>query len=80
MGREDLFGRVLLGTAVGDALGLPAEGLLRKRVARLFPGPWRHRIFFGKAMISDDAEHTIFVAQSLFGCGGDPDRFAKLLA
>ena len=39
----DRMAGVLLGTAVGDALGLPAEGLSPRRRRRLFPGPWRHR-------------------------------------
>ena len=33
---------ILVGTAVGDALGLPAEGLSPSRRQRLMPGPWRH--------------------------------------
>jgi hypothetical protein len=56
---------ILLGTAVGDALGLPAEGLSPRRRRRLMPGPWRHRLVFGRGMMSDDTEHTLFVAQSL---------------
>ena len=56
---------LLVGTAVGDALGLPAEGLSRQRVHRLYRGRWRHRLLFGRGMISDDTEHTLFVAQSL---------------
>lgn len=56
---------ILLGTAVGDALGLTAEGLSPQRRRRLYPGPWRHRFLFGRGMISDDTEHAFFVAQSL---------------
>lgn len=56
---------IILGTAVGDALGLPAEGISRKRMYRMFSGPWRHRFLFGHGMVSDDTEHTFFVAQSL---------------
>ena len=37
---------VLLGTAVGDALGLPAEGLSPRRIARRWRGDWRMRLFF----------------------------------
>ena len=37
------FAGVLLGTAVGDSLGLPAEGLTRGRIARWWQGGWRHR-------------------------------------
>ena len=65
MDRQDRFRGILLGTAVGDALGLPAEGLSRQRIRRLFPGRWRHRFAGHAGMISDDTEHTLFVAQSL---------------
>lgn len=54
----------LLGTAVGDALGLPAEGLSRKRVAALGMGK-EHRLFLGRGMISDDTEHTLMLAAAL---------------
>jgi ADP-ribosyl-[dinitrogen reductase] hydrolase len=51
--REKLAG-VLLGAAVGDALGLPREGLSRRRAARLYgPGPLRHRFLLGHGMVSD---------------------------
>lgn len=53
---------LLIGTAVGDALGLPAEGLSRRRVQRLYQGQWRHRLIFGRGMLSDDTEHMLFVA------------------
>ena len=71
---------LLIGTAVGDALGLPAEGLSRGRIQRLYRGDWRHRLVFGRGMISDDTEHTIFVAQSLLRHPDAPARFAGRLA
>ncbi|OGA05328.1 MAG: hypothetical protein A3H35_07725 [Betaproteobacteria bacterium RIFCSPLOWO2_02_FULL_62_17] len=56
----------LLGTAVGDALGLPYEGLSPRRRARLFPEMDRYHLLpFGRGMCSDDTEHTIMVAQAL---------------
>ena len=70
---------LLIGTAVGDALGLPAEGLSRRRVQRLYQGHWRHRLIFGRGMISDDTEHTIFVAQGLLRHPDSPERFARCL-
>jgi ADP-ribosylglycohydrolase len=54
----------LLGTAVGDALGLPAERLSRKRVAAMKLGE-RHRFIFGRGMFSDDTEHTLMLATAL---------------
>ena len=35
---SDRFVGVLLGTMVGDAIGLPREGLSRRRAERLFGG------------------------------------------
>jgi hypothetical protein len=41
---------VILGTAVGDALGLPREGLSHVRTGRLFgPGRWGISSFSGAA-------------------------------
>jgi ADP-ribosylglycohydrolase len=70
----------LIGTAVGDALGLPMEGLGRSRAARLFPGPLRHRLVFGRGMVSDDTEHSLMVALSLREADGDVERFRRGLA
>jgi ADP-ribosylglycohydrolase len=71
---------LLLGLAVGDALGLPAEGLAARRVRKHFAGPWRHRFAFGRGMLSDDTEHASFVAQSLLVSGTDEARFGRRLA
>lgn len=70
----------LLGTAVGDALGLPYEGLSPQRQRRLFPHPDRHQLVFGKGMVSDDTEHTCMVAQSLIVAAGNSDIFTRNLA
>jgi ADP-ribosyl-[dinitrogen reductase] hydrolase len=71
----------ILGTAVGDAVGLPREGLSRRRAERLFGNPpLRHRFVLGRGMISDDTEHTCMVAQALLASGGDADRFARSFA
>ncbi len=77
--RDRLQG-VLIGTAVGDALGLPAEGLSKPRIARRWRGEWRHRLLFGRGMISDDTEHTLFVAQALLRHPADVDGFRRALA
>jgi ADP-ribosylglycohydrolase len=72
---------VILGTAVGDALGLPREGLSRRRAQRLLGAPpLRHRFVFGRGMVSDDTELTCFVGQALLTSSGDPERFARALA
>ena len=70
----------ILGTAVGDALGLPYEGLSCRRAAKLFGPPDRHRFFFRHGMVSDDTEHACMVAQSLIAAGGNVDSFRRELA
>lgn len=67
----------LLGTAVGDALGLAYEGLSRQRASRFLGEPDRYRLLFGRGMVSDDTEHTCMVAQSLAAAGNDVDEFAR---
>jgi ADP-ribosyl-[dinitrogen reductase] hydrolase len=54
----------LLGTAVGDALGLAGEGLSRRRLRRLFPDVSRYHFFAGKGWCSDDTEHAGMTAQA----------------
>lgn len=70
----------LLGTAVGDALGLPYEGMSRRRAQRLAGSLERHRFLPGRGMVSDDTEHTCMVAQSLIESAGDDARFLGALA
>ena len=69
----------ILGTAVGDAIGLPYEGLSRRRAAKLFGPPDRHRFVLGHGMVSDDTEHTCIVAQSLIAAS-DVDTFLRQLS
>jgi ADP-ribosyl-[dinitrogen reductase] hydrolase len=76
----ETFAGVLLGTAVGDALGLPGEGMSRERIERRWGGQWEHRFLFGRGMISDDTEHTLFVAQALLQHPDDPTAFQRCLA
>jgi len=70
----------LVGCAVGDALGLPYEGLTNRRAARLLGPPNRHRFFLGRGMVSDDTEHTRMVAQALCTSPRDPEAFERHLA
>jgi ADP-ribosyl-[dinitrogen reductase] hydrolase len=77
----DRLAGVILGTAVGDALGLPRENLSPRRARRLFgPPPLRHRFVLGRGMTSDDTEHTCLVAQALLRQPRDAQRFARSLA
>ena len=79
--RIDRLTGVLLGTAVGDALGLPREGLSRRRAARLYgSAPVRHSFVLGRGMLSDDTEHACMTAQALLAEPEDEARFARSLA
>ncbi len=77
---EHIFG-CLLGTAIGDAIGLPREGLSRQRAQRMFGSkPLDHALIFRKGMCSDDTEQTVMLAQALIATGGDPAPLAKNFA
>ena len=78
--QEDRIQGVLIGTAVGDALGLPAEGLSPRRIARRWRGRWRMNLVLAKGMVSDDTEHTLMVAQSLLAAPADAGEFQQQLA
>jgi len=80
MDPHERFIGCLMGTAIGDSLLLPAEGLSRPRIARRFPGPLHRRLAFGRGMVSDDTEHAFLTAQVLLAAGDDADAFARALA
>lgn len=69
----------LLGGALGDSLGLPAEGLTAMRIARLWPAPLHHRFCCASGMVSDDTEHAVMTALSLADHEEDPAAFARAL-
>ncbi|MFZ6642843.1 ADP-ribosylglycohydrolase family protein [Undibacterium sp. TC4M20W] len=77
---SDAIAGCLMGGAVGDAMGLPFEGLSPRRITRLRKGPLQYRFFFGHGMVSDDTDHAIFVTQSLIKSEGDVSKFKKSLA
>ena len=70
----------LIGTAVGDALGLAGEGLSRRRQARLFPDLSRPHFLGRQGMVSDDTEHTCLVAQALIASAGELEALTRALA
>lgn len=80
MASERAITGCLIGTAVGDALGLPLEGLSPRRARRLFPDVDRFHFLFGRGMFSDDTEHACMTAQSLLAAGNDGQRFSRSLA
>lgn len=71
----------ILGTAVGDALGLPFEGLSRRRMTRFSSTDLsRHRFLFGRGMVSDDTDHTCLVGLALLESNSESELFARRLA
>lgn len=83
-GHDDVTSRsvsgCLVGTAVGDALGLPYEGLSPRRANKLLGEPDRYRFVFGRGMVSDDTEHAVMVAESLVFSSSDRSSFGPRLA
>ncbi len=81
MPSEDTIAGVLLGTAVGDAIGLPHEGLHPKRIARrLEREPLRHQMLLGRGMLSDDTEHASMVGRAVAESAGDVHGFTRSFA
>lgn len=67
MAKSALIGSIL-GTAVGDAIGLPYEGLSRRRATRLLGRPWLSHPADLKSAITGVIE-----------CGGDADSTAAIV-
>ncbi|WP_206352483.1 ADP-ribosylglycohydrolase family protein [Tautonia rosea] len=61
----DRLSGTLLGTALGDALGLPAEGMSARAIARRFGRVDRFRLLGSTGYVSDDTEQAALVAQAL---------------
>jgi len=75
--RAEAAAGCVLGTAVGDALGLACEGLSRDRQKRWYPVLDGYHLLAGKGLCSDDTEHACMLAQSIVVSGGDVERFAQ---
>lgn len=75
---HDKLSGILFGTAVGDALGLMAEGLSAQEIARRF-GRLEHYCLLGDiGLVTDDTEQTALVADALAHFPNDCQRFTKL--
>jgi len=74
------FEGLIFGAAVGDSVGLPAEGLSPETIQKLGWGAWKHRLCFSRGVFSDDTEHLFLVGQSILEARGDGTRFAICLA
>ncbi|MDX2200144.1 MAG: ADP-ribosylglycohydrolase family protein [Phycisphaerae bacterium] len=72
---------LIIGGAVGDALGLPREGVSPRRAVAIWgDGPVRHALVFGRGMCSDDTELTCITGQAWLASGGSLERFERELA
>jgi len=67
----------MMGTALGDSIGLPFEALSRQKIERKNPKFVSQSLFFGKGMFSDDTEQTVAVAQTLIESYDDLELFQK---
>ena len=74
--RPRALGGTLLGTALGDALGLACEGLSARTIARRFGKADRFRLLGRTGFVSDDTELAALTAQALALFPNDPERCA----
>ena len=79
MNKKNIIYGSIIGTALGDSIGLPFEALSRKKIAKKRPTFEKQSLFFGKGMFSDDTEQTLSVAQSLIESYDDEVLFQKLM-
>ena len=71
----------LLGTALGDAVGLLREGLSRRRALKIYGGsPLMPSLVGSRGLCSDDTEHTQMVGRALVLSAGDVDKFEREMA
>jgi ADP-ribosylglycohydrolase len=76
--REDRIAGVLLGTALGDALGLPMEGLGASAIAADFEAPVTRFHLLGRTgFVSDDTEQAVLTAEAVIAGRGDPDKIVR---
>ncbi|MBK1789693.1 ADP-ribosylglycohydrolase family protein [Persicirhabdus sediminis] len=75
---EDKVYGILLGTAVGDTLGLPSEGLKPAMIRRLgWHKNLKQRFILGRGMWSDDTEHTIMLSQAWLKANGEVEKCSR---
>jgi ADP-ribosylglycohydrolase len=77
MEEVDRLTGTLLGIALGDALGLPAEGMSTHSIARRFGRVERFHLIGRTGFVSDDTEQAALVAQSLARHPDDIERCTR---
>lgn len=76
----NLYLDALIGTAMGDSLGLPFENLSKRRVRVLVKGRLSQRFFGEYGMVSDDTEHALLTARALMSSRTDAQLFERDLS
>lgn len=76
---EDRIAGILLGTALGDALGLACEGMRAAAIERRFGRIQRFHLLGRVGIVSDDTEQAALVAQAVIGGRGDDARVLRRL-
>lgn len=77
--REHIHG-LLLGVAIGDALGLPRENLCRRVGLKMFGrNPLRYQLLPFRGVCSDDTQLMLLTAQSLLKSRSDGKAFRRAL-
>lgn len=75
--RERIHG-LMLGVAIGDALGLPRENLCRRLGLKMFGrGPLRYRLVRNRGLCSDDTHLMLLTAQALLKSRSDGKAFRR---
>ena len=76
---EDRIAGVLLGTALGDALGLACEGMSASAIERRFGRVQRFHLLGRTGFVSDDTEQAALLAQAVIAARGDDAALLRRL-
>ncbi|MEZ6133745.1 MAG: ADP-ribosylglycohydrolase family protein [Pirellulaceae bacterium] len=77
--REHIHG-LMVGTAIGDALGYAREGLSRRVALKMFGRPpLRYRLLPGRGIYSDDTQLMLMAAQALLNSRSEVQYFRHSL-
>lgn len=76
--RHDAIHGLMIGVAIGDAIGLPREGLERRTALKMFGRPkFAFRLFPGVGFYSDDTQLMLMAAQSILRSHSEWRSFSR---